>query len=98
MLLIKGGGIATCFDTKAGARLYGPVRIQNAGDYFASPVLVDGKIYIAGENGNVVVLRNSAELDILSVNDVGSAVLGTPAVADGIIYFRTRDGLLAVGF
>ena len=98
MLLIKGGGIATCFDTKAGTSLYGPVRIQNAGDYFASPVLVDGKIYIAGENGNVVVLRNSAELDILSVNDVGSPVLGTPAVADGTIYFRTRDGLLAVGF
>jgi outer membrane protein assembly factor BamB len=97
MLLIKGGGIATCFDTKDGESLYGPVRIQNAGNYFASPVLADGKIYVAGENGNVVVLRNSAELDILSVNDLGSPVLGTPAVSDGTIYFRTRDGLLAVG-
>ena len=97
MLLIKGGGIATCFDTKAGQLLYGPVRIQNAGNYFASPVLADGKIFVAGENGNVVVLRNSEELDILSVNDLGSPVLGTPAVADGTIYFRTRDGLLAVG-
>ncbi|MGZ0165010.1 MAG: outer membrane protein assembly factor BamB family protein [Planctomycetales bacterium] len=97
MLLIKGGGIATCFDTKGGESLYGPVRIQNAGNYFASPVLADGKIFVAGENGNVVVLRNSAELDILSVNDLGSPVLGTPAVADGTIYFRTRDGLLAVG-
>ncbi|NQV23079.1 MAG: PQQ-binding-like beta-propeller repeat protein [Rhodopirellula sp.] len=97
MLLIKGGGIATCFETKGGESLYGPVRIQNASDYFASPVLADGKIYVAGENGNVVVLRNSAELDILSINDLGSPVLGTPAVADGTIYFRTRDGLLAFG-
>ena len=97
MLLIKGGGIATCFDTKAGRSLFGPVRIQNEGNYFASPVLADGKIYVAGENGNVVVLRNSAELDILSVNDMGSPSLGAPAVADGTIYFRTRDGLLAVG-
>ena len=97
MLLIKGGGIATCFETKGGESLYGPVRIQNAGDYFASPVLADGKIYVASENGNVVVLRNAAELEILSVNDLGSPVLGTPAVADGTIYFRTRDGLIAVG-
>jgi outer membrane protein assembly factor BamB len=97
MLLIKGGGIATCFETKGGKILYGPDRIQNAGDYFASPVLADGKIYVASENGNVVVLRNSAELDVLSVNDLGSPVLGTPAIADGTIYFRTRHGLLAVG-
>jgi outer membrane protein assembly factor BamB len=97
MLLIKGGGIATCFEIEGGNSLYGPVRIQNAGDYFASPVLADGKIYVASENGNVVVLRNSAELEILSVNDLGSPVLGTPAVANGTIFFRTRDGLLAVG-
>lgn len=97
MLLIKGGGIATCFKTDDGDSLYGPVRIQNAGNYFASPVLADGKIYVASENGNVVVLKNTDELDILSVNDLGSPVLGTPAVADGTIYFRTRSGLLAVG-
>lgn len=96
MLLIKGGGIATCFETENGESLYGPVRIQNAGDYFASPVLADGKIYVAGENGNVVVLRNSPELDILSVNDLGDPVLGTPAISDGTIYFRTRNGLIAV--
>lgn len=96
MLLIKGGGIATCFQTADGESLFGPVRIQNAGNYFASPVLADGKIYVAGENGNVAVLRNSPELDILSVNDLGDPVLGTPAVSDGTIYFRTRNGLIAV--
>lgn len=96
MLLIKGGGIATCFETENGNSLFGPVRIQNAGNYFASPVLADGKIYVAGENGNVVVLRNSAELDILSVNDLGDPVLGTPAISDGTIFFRTRNGLIAV--
>jgi len=96
MLLIKGGGIATCFDTGTGKSLYGPARIQNAGEYFASPVFGDGKIYVAGENGNVVVLRDAPRLDILAVNDLGSPVLGTPAIADGTLFFRTRAGLLAV--
>jgi len=96
MLLIKGGGIATCFDTVTGQSLYGPARIQNAGEYFASPVYGDGKIYVAGENGNVVVLRDGPRLDVLAVNDLGSPVLGTPAIADGALFFRTRAGLLAV--
>lgn len=96
MLLIKGGGIATCFATKDGESLYGPARIQNAGEYFASPVYGDGKIYVAGENGNVVVLKDGPKLDVLSVNDMGSPILGTPAISDGTLFFRTRAGLLAV--
>lgn len=96
MLLIKGGGIATCFEISGGESLYGPSRIQNAGNYFASPVLADGKVYIAGENGHVVVLRNSPELEILEVNDLGDPILGTPAVSDGTLYFRTRGSLLAI--
>jgi outer membrane protein assembly factor BamB len=97
MLLIKGGGIATCFETDNGKSLWGPKRIQNAGDYFASPVYGDGKIYIAGENGNVVVLKNAPKLEILAKNDLGDAILGTPAIADGRLFFRTRGSLICVG-
>ena len=96
MLLIKGGGIGTCFETEKGGSLWGPKRIQNAGEYFASPVYGDGKIYIAGENGNVVVLENGPELKILAKNDLGDSVLGTPAIADGRLFFRTRTSLICV--
>jgi outer membrane protein assembly factor BamB len=95
MLLIKGGGIATCFDTKKGNSIYGPERIQNAGEYFASPILGDGKIYIAGENGKIVVLKDSDSLEILAVNDLGDAVLGTPAIVGGTLFVRTRLHLYA---
>jgi outer membrane protein assembly factor BamB len=95
MLLIKGGGIATCFDTAKGKNLYGPTRIQNAGEYFASPILGDGKIYIAGENGKIVVLKDSSSLEILAVNDLGDAVLGTPAIVDDTLFVRTRTHLYA---
>lgn len=97
MLLVKGGGIATCFETKAGTPVGQPKRIQNDGEYFASPILGDGKIYVAGENGNVVVLANSPDFEILAKNDLGDPVLGTPAIADGTLFFRTRSHLIAVG-
>lgn len=96
MLLIKGGGIATCFETKKGTSLYGPVRIQNDGDYFASPIYGDGKIYIAGENGRIVVLKNGPKLEVLAKNDMGGSILGTPAIADGALFVRTRDALICV--
>ena len=96
MLLIKGGGIGTRFETDKGESLWGPKRIQNAGEYFASPVYGDGKIYVAGENGNVVVLENGPDLKILAKNDLGESVLGTPAIADGRLFFRTRTSLICV--
>ncbi len=96
MLLVKEGGIATCFETDKGKQLFGPARINNAGNYFASPVYGDGKIFIASENGNIVVLEDGPELKILSVNDMGHPVLGSPAIAEGALFVRTRKQLLRI--
>jgi len=97
MLLIKGGGIRTVFDTQKGRAMGRQARIQNTCEYFASPVVGDGKIYIAGENGVIVVLEDSKEYTLLSKNDMGDAILATPAIADGRLFVRTRSKLICVG-
>jgi outer membrane protein assembly factor BamB len=96
ILLIKGGGISTVFDTKTGQPLRTPQRIENPSDYFASPVSGDGKIYVAGENGVVVVLKNSSNYEVLAKNDVGESIVATPAIADGSLVIRTRKKVLVV--
>ncbi|MEX2114917.1 MAG: PQQ-binding-like beta-propeller repeat protein, partial [Pirellulales bacterium] len=96
MLVVKGGGISSCFDTSDGKPLWYQRRVQNVGDYFASPVCGDGKIYIAGENGTVVVLENGPELKVLATNDLGESCLATPAIADGRLFFRTRHKLICI--
>ncbi|MEZ6129219.1 MAG: PQQ-binding-like beta-propeller repeat protein [Planctomycetaceae bacterium] len=96
MTLVKAGGIATCFDTEDGSAVYGPARIRNEGDYFASPVYGDGKIYVASENGKVVVLANGDKADVLAVNDMGDSILGSPAIADGALFIRTRKSLVKI--
>lgn len=96
MLLIKEGGIATCFETGRGEAVFGPARINNASSYFASPVYGDGKIYICGENGRVVVLRSGPQLDVLAVNDLGDPILGSPAIAGNSLFLRTRTSLKCV--
>lgn len=96
MLLVKCGGIATCFDIQQGESNWGPARIRNEGDYFASPIFGDNKIYVASENGKIVVLNNSAELEILAVNDMGDSILASPAISDGALFVRTRSALMRI--
>lgn len=96
MLLIKEGGITTVFDTAAGTPLRGPVRVGAGGSYFASPVLGDGKIFLAGENGTIVVLRNTANYEELARNDLGESILATPAISDGKLFIRTRTRLVCM--
>ena len=97
MLLVKGGGITTLFETAHGKPLRGPKRINNTCDYFASPVYGDGKIYVAGDNGFIVVLNNSRNYEVLAKNDMGAPIVATPAIADGRILVRTRTKLICVG-
>lgn len=96
MLLIKEGGISTVFDTDEGESLRRPRRVGRGGNYLASPVSGDGKIYIAGENGTVVVLRDNAEYERLRVNDVGESIVATPAISGGNLLIRTRTTLLCI--
>ena len=52
---------------------------------------------MTGENGFIVVLTDSAEMEILAKNDMGDTIIATPAIADGRIYVRTLHKLFCVG-
>jgi len=94
--VVKSGGISSCFDATTGEEVWGRTRLRNFGEYYASPIAGDGKIYIAGRNGFVVVLVDGPELDILARNDLGEEILATPAAAQGRLYFRTRESLICI--
>ncbi len=94
--LVKSGGMSSCYDIKDGKTLWDRSRLGNFGDYFASPVAADGKIYIAGKNGFVVVLEDGPELKVLGKNDIGEEIIATPSIADGRLYIRTRENLFCV--
>lgn len=96
MLLVKEGSISTVFETVHGNQIGGPKRIGPGGSYYASPVSGDGKIYVAGENGVVVVLKDGSKYEELSRNDVGDSIIATPAIAGGALFIRTRHKLLCV--
>jgi len=97
VFLFRSGGIATTLNAQTGkvlkqARLTGALE-----DYYASPIGVDGKIYIASEHGKVVVLRAAGDWEILAINDFDSDIYATPAISEGRMYIRTQRALYAIG-
>ena len=68
-------------------------RVGNFGNYFASPIAGDGKIYVMGENGFLVVLEQGPKIKKLAKNDMGEPCVATPAIADGRIFVRTETKL-----
>ena len=91
IFLVKKGGIAACLDAKTGDSHYEQKRIRNLGNYYASPIAGDGKIYVLGENGFMVVLEQGPKLKVLAKNDMGGQCSSTPAISDGRIYVRTLN-------
>jgi hypothetical protein len=57
----------------------------------------DGKLYYTSEEGDVHVVKAGPQFELLGVNRLGEVTMATPALAKGVIYFRTRDHVIAIG-
>jgi outer membrane protein assembly factor BamB len=92
---IKNGGILTTFDPATGKVLKtGRISPQATGGYSAAPVAADGKIYLANEDGKLVVLKASGtDWDLLSMKELDEAIYATPALSQGSLYIRTGKAL-----
>jgi outer membrane protein assembly factor BamB len=96
MLLVKEGGIRTIFDAKSGLPTSEPTRVGRGGSFFASPISGDSKIYLAGENGRIIVLRDDASFEELADNDMGESILATPAISEEGLFVRTRTQIFCL--
>jgi hypothetical protein len=43
------------------------------------------------------VVKAGPEFELLGSNRLGEVSMATPAIADGVMFFRTRDHLVAIG-
>ena len=92
---MRWNGNLTCFNANTGEQIYRETVATES--FIASPVASDGKIYLVSEQGNVYIMQAGPEFRILEVIPLGEVSLSTPAIADGIIVFRTTDHLIGIG-
>ncbi len=97
ILYVVRAGIVSTFDPATG-KLLRQERVKDAaGDYYASPVAGDGKIYLVNLEGRVTVLKAGADWEAISSGDLDEQVIATPAISDGRVYIRTEGRLFCFG-
>jgi hypothetical protein len=96
---VKNGGILSTFDAATGKVLKtGRISTSATGGYSASPVAAAGKIYLANEDGKLLVLKASGDAwEVLSSVDLDEPVYATPALSQGSVYVRTGAALYRYG-
>lgn len=94
-IYLGSAGVVRCFDAITGEEVY-VKKLPPPAAIIASLVASDGKIYCASENGSVHVLAAGPEFNVLASNPMGEPCLATPAISEGVLYFRTTQSLVAI--
>ena len=87
------GGILHCVDAKTGKALW---TYNTHNDFWASPLVADGKIYIGNRRGQFTVLAATRELNVISTINLHEPISGTVTAANGTLYIATAKHLYAV--
>jgi outer membrane protein assembly factor BamB len=93
LFLVGDHGIVSCYNAGDGNRIW---RKRLRGNFTASLVAADGRIYATSELGDVYVFAAADSFDLLAENSFGDRCLATPAIADGELFIRTRDHLYCI--
>jgi outer membrane protein assembly factor BamB len=95
LYLAHRNGVLRCYEYKTGRKMF-EERLDVGTAFSASLVAADGKIYCPAEEGVVYVIKSGPTLEVLAKNQMGEPCLATPAISQGIVYFRTVGRLIAV--
>jgi outer membrane protein assembly factor BamB len=90
-------GVLLASDAKTGERVYQERLGGGTSAYTASPVAADGKVYFMSEEGDVFVVKAGRTFEVLATNKLDDIGMATPAISEGVIYFRTGKSLIAIG-
>jgi outer membrane protein assembly factor BamB len=94
-------GLFHCLDAKTGKVHWTYDMLAAA---WGSPLIVEDKVYVGDEDGDVAIFRHSADPKVAMEDDMpalgeinmGNSVYSTPIVADNVLYIANRTHLFAI--
>ena len=93
LFMIDDGGVAGCLEAKTGAEVW---RERVGGNYSASPIYADGKIYFCSEEGKTTIIEAGRKFTKLAENKLADGFMASPAAVDKALYLRTRTSLYRI--
>lgn len=86
-------GFLHALDAKTGKQIW---KHDMLAAVWASPLVVDGKVYLGDEDGDIVVIKHGKTKEVLFEGNMGSSVYGTVVAANGNLYVTNRNQLIAI--
>jgi outer membrane protein assembly factor BamB len=90
LYMVADNGTMTCLDAKTGDQIW---QERLKGGYSSSPILADGKIYVASETGLLTVVEASRTFAKVHEADFKEKIFASFAGVDGALYVRTETKL-----
>jgi outer membrane protein assembly factor BamB len=92
--MVSDIGVASCLDVATGRTIW---QQRMPGNYSASPVFADGKIYFLSEEGVATVIAPGKEFKKLATNTLDGTTYASIAVSQGSLFIRSESHLYRIG-
>ena len=97
LYVLSDNGLLSAFDASTGRPFYQQARLPKPYSFKASPVGANGRMYLATEDEDVVVVRLGERLEVLATNTLqGQSFIASPVIAEGDLYLRSQTHLFRV--
>ena len=97
LYVVTDSGMVSAFNATTGEPYYSQTRLPKASNLKASPIGANGKLYLATEDGDVVVLKMGEKFEVLATNHLTDQIfIATPAIAAGEIFLRGQNTLFCI--
>jgi outer membrane protein assembly factor BamB len=90
---VHDSGVANCLDAKSGEELWNK---RLGGEYSASPLYADGKVYFLSHDGSTTVLKADRQYVELAKNQLADGFMASPAVTGKALILRTKSALYRI--
>jgi outer membrane protein assembly factor BamB len=98
LYVLTDSGQLSNFNATTGVPLYQQARLPKPYNFKASPVGASGRLYLASEEEDVVVVQMGDTFKVLATNTMaGHSFIASPVILDGDIYLRSRTHLFRIG-
>lgn len=93
LFMIDDGGVASCVNAQTGDEVW---RERVGGNYSASPLLADGRVYFFSEEGKATVIAAERTFRKLAENKLDGGFMASPAVTESALILRTKTHLYRI--
>jgi outer membrane protein assembly factor BamB len=93
IFMVSNDGVVTCIEATTG-QLVWTERI--GGNFMASPIYADGRLYFCSMQGETTVLRAGRTSEILAENRLESGCMASPTVSGRALFLRTKTHLYRI--